>query len=130
MPWTPCSQRLHGELEVEVDVGHQRDLDGLLQRAEVRGGVHVGHGHPDDVRAGGLELPQLVGRALEVAGVGGGHRLHGDGRVAADGTEPSLICRLLRRGVSGCPAVAVGKAHLLAPGPAASSSSTADFSSS
>ena len=40
--------------------------------------------HPDDVAAGGGQLGDLLQRRVDVVGLGGAHRLHRDGVVAAD----------------------------------------------
>ena len=40
--------------------------------------------HPDDVAAGGGQLGDLLQRGVDVVGLGGRHRLHGDRMVAAD----------------------------------------------
>ncbi len=76
--------RLQRERVVEVDVGDHRDRrlrDDRLQRLGV---LLARHRHAHDVRAGVGDRADLVHRRREVGGLGLGHRLHGDGRAAAD----------------------------------------------
>src|SRR2546430_16888139 len=55
-----------------------------LFRSELLGGLTDGHRAADDVAPGRLQRPDLEQRRLDVARVGLRHRLHGEGRVAAD----------------------------------------------
>ena len=71
-------------LGLEVDVGDDRDLAVRAISRQRVGVVLGGAGHPDDVAAGGGELGDLLQRGVDVGRRGGAHRLHGDGRVAAD----------------------------------------------
>ena len=71
-------------LRLEVDVGDDRDLR-LARDRRQRVGVVLGRaGHAHDVAAGGRELGDLLQRRVDVGGRRRRHRLHGDGRVAAD----------------------------------------------
>ena len=72
-----------GDAIVEVDVGDQRHVDLLLDLAERLGGVHVGDGNPHDVRTGIFQAADLRDGGSDVAGLGVGHALHGDRRIAA-----------------------------------------------
>ena len=71
-------------LGLEVDVGDDRDLDLLGDRRQRVGVVLAGAGDPDDVAAGRGQLGDLLQRRVDVGRGGGAHRLHRDGRVAAD----------------------------------------------
>ena len=86
--------RLQRERVVEVDVGDHRDRrlrDDRLERLDV---LLAGHGDAYDVRAGVGDLQDLLHRRREVRGLGLGHRLHSDGRAAADGdgADVDLAC--------------------------------------
>ena len=71
-------------LGLEVDVGDHRDL-AVLGDLGQRVGVLLSRArHPDDVAAGRGQLGDLLQRGVDVVGLGGGHRLHRDGMVAAD----------------------------------------------
>ena len=75
--------RFQRALIVEMDVrddGNARRTGDLAQR---RGRLDVGAGDADDVGAGFLAAADLIDRRARIAGRGVGHRLHGDGRVAA-----------------------------------------------
>ena len=76
--------RLDRERVVEVDVGDHRDRrlgDDRPQRVDV---LLARHGDAHDVRARLGHAPDLVHRGLQVGRLGLRHRLHGDGRAAAD----------------------------------------------
>ena len=77
-------QRRQRQPVVEVDVGDDRQpapLDDLDHRLA---GLAVVAGDPHHVGAGISHPGDLVDSALDVAGVGLGHRLHRDRRGAAD----------------------------------------------
>ncbi len=79
-----CLDRLQRERVVEVDVGDHRDRrlrDDRPQRLDV---LLARHGDAHDVRAGVGDGADLLHRRREVGGLGLGHRLHDDGRAAAD----------------------------------------------
>ncbi len=81
----PGLQRGERHLVVEVDVGddrHRRARDDLGQ-ALGRGLLVAGAAH--DVRAGRRQGVDLGQGALDVGGLGGGHRLDRDRRTTADG---------------------------------------------
>ena len=84
--------RLQRERVVEVDVGDHGDRrahDDLAERLDV---LLARHRDAHDVRARLGDLEDLLHRGLEVGGLGLRHRLHGDGRAAADrdGTDVDL----------------------------------------
>jgi len=87
--------RLDPAFVVEVDVGHERDLGRLGDRAERRGGLLVGTGDPHDVCAGLLELADLVDGRGRIGGQRIGHRLDGDRRIATHlhGADADLAAR-------------------------------------
>ncbi|MCY1405881.1 hypothetical protein D9M71_211320 [compost metagenome] len=72
-----------GDLVVEVDIRHQRHLDLLLDLAKGFRGIHVRHGNPHDVGAGLFQAANLRNGSGDVQGVGVGHALHSNGRIAA-----------------------------------------------
>jgi len=74
-----------GEAVAEVDVGDQGDADLLADGGQRLGGRAVGHGDADDLAAALFELAGLADRRRHVGGRRVGHRLHGDGRIPADG---------------------------------------------
>jgi len=76
---------LHGTLEVEVDVGDDGDGDLGEDVLEGLGVFLLGDGDADDVGAGPGEGVDLGDSLVDFVGVGAGHRLDGDGGVAADG---------------------------------------------
>src|SRR5690606_11297682 len=76
--------RLDGALVVEVNVRDDRHRDLRNDLLEGRGRLLVGAGHANDVGADLLERLDLRDRRLDVRGQSVGHRLDGDGRVAAD----------------------------------------------
>src|SRR5699024_3686477 len=71
-------------LGLEVDVGDHRDRRLRGDGRQRVGVLLTGAGHPHDVAAGGGQLGDLLQGRVDVVGRGGGHRLHGDGRIAAD----------------------------------------------
>jgi len=76
--------RFQRQRVVEVDVGDHRDrrfLDDRLQRLGVLLARHRA-AHQVSPRVG--DLADLLHRRRQVGGLGLGHRLHGDGRAAAD----------------------------------------------
>ena len=72
-----------GDLVVVVDVRHQRQAHLLADFAEGFGGIHGGHRNAHDIRAHTFQRPDLGDGGVHVAGVGVGHALHGDRRIAA-----------------------------------------------
>ena len=75
---------LEGKLVVEVDVGHDGDVDLALDPSQRLGRLHVGDGAPDYLAPLLLQPTYLGDRGRDVAGVGLGHRLDSHGRIAAD----------------------------------------------
>ncbi len=76
--------RLQGEAGVEVDVGDHRNRgqpDDARQRFRV---FELRHSDADDLAAGRRERRDLAGRRLDVVRLRERHRLHDDGRSAAD----------------------------------------------
>ena len=69
---------------IEMDVGDQRDANFFLDLAELLGRFAHRHGTADDFAAGRFQGPDLLHRGAHVAGVGLGHRLDRDRRIAAD----------------------------------------------
>ena len=69
---------------VVVDVADHRQRAAALDLREGREVFRLGDGDADDFAAGVGQRLDLGERGLGVAGVGGGHRLHPDGVVAAD----------------------------------------------
>ncbi len=76
----------HGErdLVVEVDVRDQRHADLRADLREGGRGIHARHRDAHDVGARGGQLVDLPDRRRDVAGLGVGHALHRDRRVAPD----------------------------------------------
>ncbi len=72
------------DLVVEVDVGHQRYLDLLLDPAKRLGGVHVRHRNPHDIDTGGFQAVDLGDGCGHVVGVAVGHALHRNRGIASD----------------------------------------------
>ena len=70
---------------VKVDVSDERNLGPGADLLECFAGGLVRHGDAHDVAAGLRELFDLGHSGVHVAGVRDGHRLHRDGRAAADG---------------------------------------------
>ena len=74
-----------GQLVVEVDVGHQRDGNGLFDRRDqvmYRG--HVGDGHAEDLTASLFQGLGLADASRDIRGGCTEHGLDGNGRAAAD----------------------------------------------
>src|SRR5205807_8609786 len=94
----PGFQGAQRQTVVEVDVRDQGQPDPGLDPAEGCGGRLVRHGDADDLAPGRLEGLDLRDGGLDIAGVGGGHRLDGDRRPAADLDLPDLhappVCRI------------------------------------
>jgi len=63
------------EAGIEMDVGDERDGNGITDRLQRRRRLHIRHRHPDQVAAGGLEPMNLGHRGLDIGGEGIGHRL-------------------------------------------------------
>ena len=76
--------RFDAAFVVEMDVGHEGDLGGLGDHLERPGGVLVGAGDADDVRARFLQLAHLGDGRFSVRRQGVSHRLDADRGVAAD----------------------------------------------
>ena len=55
----PLLHAAQRQLIVEMDVCHQRDVDGPADSADGIGGRHIGHGHADDLAAGRLQRANL-----------------------------------------------------------------------
>jgi hypothetical protein len=89
----PRREGLEGQDVIEVDVGHERGVDALPDGGKRPGGCQVRHGEPDDVATGRNEGFALADRRLHVARVGIGHRLDGDGSLAAHlhPADPDLL---------------------------------------
>ena len=81
----PGGHALKSQLVVKVDVHHQRDMDLLPDGAHRSGRRHVGHRHPDDLTARGLQPEDLLHRGFHVVGAGIAHGLDGHRRAAAHG---------------------------------------------
>ena len=75
---------------LEVDVGDDRELRLGGDRRQGIGIILAGHCHPDDVAAGRGQLGDLLQGRIDIAGGGGGHGLHRDGRVTTDGQLADL----------------------------------------
>ena len=97
-------KRLQRQRVVEVDVGDHRDRRLLDDRAQRLGVLVTRDGNAHDVGAGLGDAPDLGHRGGQIGRLGLGHRLHGDGRPAADrhvadvdlplgGHEPSVESR-------------------------------------
>ena len=69
---------------VKVDIRHQRDMDGLFDGTDGGGGLHGGHGHPDDLAPCLLQTQNLRHGGGHILGGGAAHGLDGHGRAAAD----------------------------------------------
>ena len=76
---------LERELVVKVDVRDERHRDLAQDVAEVLRGLHVGHGETHDVATRCLQGADLGDGRFGVRRLRIRHRLHGDGRPAADG---------------------------------------------
>ena len=84
---------LHRTLEMEMHVGDDRDSAPLYLREnflERLGVFAFRDGDADDVGAGCVQLVDFGDARVDVVGVTGGHRLHGDGGVPADGDVADL----------------------------------------
>ena len=68
-----------------VDVGDDRDRRAGHDLGQPLGGLDLVAGAAHDVAPGAGQRVDLGERALHVCGLRGGHRLHGDGRIAAHG---------------------------------------------
>src|SRR5690554_6184071 len=79
-----------GDAIVEMDVGNQRYGHTRLDPSKGLGSLHAGHGHTHEVCPGGGEVFDLRDGGLDVAGIGIGHRLDADRRIAAHGHRPDL----------------------------------------
>ena len=77
-------ERLERQRVVEVDVGDHRDRRLAHDRAQRLDVLLARHGHAHDVGAGLGHAADLGHRGGQVGRLGLGHRLHGDGRSAAD----------------------------------------------
>jgi hypothetical protein len=66
-----------------VDIGDQRNANAPLDFAQLLGGFAHRHGAADDVAAGGFQGPNLLHCGPHIPGIGFGHRLNGDRRIAA-----------------------------------------------
>ena len=77
-------ERLQRQRVVEVDVGDHRDRRLAHDRAQRLGILLARHGDAHDVGAGLGDAVDLGHRGGQVGRLGLGHRLHGDGRSAAD----------------------------------------------
>ena len=73
-----------GHLHVEVDVGHDRHRAAGHDTGQALGGLPLVAGAAHDVGAGRLQGVDLGQGAVDVGGLGDGHRLHGDRGAAAD----------------------------------------------
>ena len=81
----PLADALQGQAIVKVDIRHQGDVDAAADGADGPGGVHIRHGHPDDLAPGLLQTEDLGHGALHVLGGGIAHGLDADRRAAAHG---------------------------------------------
>ena len=77
--------RFDGALIVEMDIGHDGHLHRLHDGRQGRGRFLVGAGDAHDIGAGRLQLANLRDRRRGIGRQGVRHRLHRDGRIAADG---------------------------------------------
>ena len=68
---------------MKVDVGDQGDADLLLDLGHRLGRFHIGNRRADNLAAGFFKLVDLAHRGLHVSGVGFGHGLDGNVRIAA-----------------------------------------------
>jgi len=75
---------LERALVVEVNIGHDRHRDLLQDLAQRLGVLALGHGDAHDVCARCGVALDLAHAVVDLVGVARGHRLHGDGGVAAD----------------------------------------------
>ena len=82
--------RHEGEGVVVVDVGDDRQRRALDDVPQRQGSLAIGHRRAHDLAARLLQLVDLSQRRLDVAGVGLGHRLHGDGRGSPDDDAPNV----------------------------------------
>ena len=80
----PRLGRFDGPLIVEMDVGHDRHLDGLHDGRQGRGRGLIGAGNPHDIDAGLLRPADLRDGRLGIGGQRIGHGLDRDRRIAAD----------------------------------------------
>jgi len=78
-------QRLQCQAMVEVDVGNEGDVDGLLDLWELFGGFPIGNCDPYHFAPDFRQALDLGNRGPPIAGVGVGHGLHHNRRPAADG---------------------------------------------
>ena len=81
----PLADAFQGQAIVKVDIRHQGDVDAAADGADGPGGVHIRHGHPDDLAPGLLQTEDLGHGALHVLGGGIAHGLDADRRAAAHG---------------------------------------------
>jgi hypothetical protein len=86
--------RLQRPLEVEMHVGddrHRRSRDDLLEGLGV---AFLRHCHAHEVRPHRRQAPNLLQRLVDLVRIRAGHRLQGNGRIAADlnGPDRHLPC--------------------------------------
>ena len=77
-------RRLDGAFVVKVDVGNDRHVDRADDVLQRPGRRLIRAGNPDDVGAGLFQRQHLGHGGGHVRGIGVGHRLDGDRRIAAD----------------------------------------------
>ena len=107
-PLNPGLHGLHGPQVLMVDVGDDRQRRPGDDVGEPLGGLGLVAGAAHDVAAGGGEGVDLLQRALDIGGLGGGHGLHRDGGSPADGhgADPDLA-----GGTTGIPGLGGEFAH-------------------
>jgi hypothetical protein len=84
-PLHPRLHRRQGELVLEVDVGDDRHRRAGDDLGQALGGFDVVAGDADDVGSGPAQGVDLGEGAVDVGGLGGGHRLDRDRGAAAHG---------------------------------------------
>ena len=76
---------LQRDLVIEMNIRHQGNLHLTTNLPKGACRIHGGHGNPYDVGACRLQPLDLGNRGCHVTGLGVGHALHGNRRVAAYG---------------------------------------------
>ena len=80
----PLRRTAQGQAVVEVDIRHQRDVNGLFDLPDGGGGLHGGYGHADDLAARALQPQDLGHGGGHILGGGAAHGLNGHRCAAAD----------------------------------------------
>ena len=89
-----------GQLIVEVNISHQRNMDGLPDGTDGGSGLHIRHSHTDDLTSGRFQRMDLGHGGSHVGRIGIAHGLNGHRGAAAHGHAAHTD--LLAHGITYC----------------------------